>query len=125
MTTPTPQVYDFDNQAIQEAVDAAREAAAEQVQIASGDPTALDLTAGQASEVTIQAACISVTVSNRRVCVNLPFGFGQACLPIPISIGEGTSARACLDVRTFLGIPTGVCVSVHVGQSQVVRKCFP
>jgi hypothetical protein len=125
MTTPTPEVYEFDAAAIQGALEAAREAAAEQVQIASEDPTALDLTAGQASEVTIQAACISVTVRNRRVCVSLPFGFGQACLPIPISIGDGTSARACLDVRTFFGIPTGVCVSVHAGGSQIVRRCFP
>jgi hypothetical protein len=113
MTTPTPEVYEFDAAAIQGALEAAKEAAAEQVQVASEDPTALDLTAGQASEVTIQAACISVTVRNRRVCVSLPFGFGQACLPIPISIGDGTSAQACLDVRTIFGIPTGVCVSVH------------
>jgi hypothetical protein len=125
MTTQTPQYYNFDPAAIQDALEAAREAAAEQVQAAGADPTALDLTAAPASEVTIQAACITVTVQNRRVCLSLPFGFGQACLPIPINVGGGTSAQACLNVRTILGFPIGVCVTVRVGGSEIVRQCFP
>jgi xylose isomerase len=44
MTTPTPEVYEFDAAAIQDAVEAAREAAAEQFSCLGG-PTALDLTA--------------------------------------------------------------------------------
>jgi hypothetical protein len=126
MTTPAAQeYYEFDPEAIQGALEAAREAAAEQVQVAVQDPTALDLTAAQASEVTLQAACITVPVQNRRVCVSLPFGFGQACLPIPISVGDGTSAQACLDIRTIFGFPTGVCVLVRVGGSEIGKKCFP
>ena len=126
MATPTPEeVYEFDAAAIRGALEAAREAAAEQVQVATADPTALDLTAAQASDVTVLAHCITVTVRNRRVCLRLPLGLGQACLPIPISIGDGTSAEACLRTRTKWGIPTGVCVSVRVGGHEIVEQCFP
>ena len=125
MTTPTPEVYEFDAAAIQGALEAAREAAAEQVQAAAADPTALDLTTAQVSEVTIQAACLTVTVRNRKVCLSLPFGLGSVCLPIPINVGDGTSAQACIDVNTILGFPIGICVFVRVGGSEIVRKCFP
>ena len=125
MTTQTPEVYEFDAAAVQGALEAAREAAAEQVQVAGADPTALDLTAAQASEVTVLAQCITVTVRNRRVCLRLPLGIGQACLPIPINIGDGTSAQACLNIRTSWGFPTGVCVSVRVGGNEIARKCLP
>jgi hypothetical protein len=124
MTTPE-YYYEFDAAAIQGALEAASEAAAQQVQAAAADPTALDLTTAQISEVTIQAVCLTVTVRNRKVCVSLPFGFGSACLPIPFHVGDGTSAEACLDVKTILGFPIGVCVFVRVGGSEIVRKCFP
>jgi hypothetical protein len=125
MIMPNEFYYQFDTNAIQGALDSAREAAAEQAQVATSDVTALDLTTAQVSEVTLQAACVSVTVRNRKVCLSLPLGFGSVCLPIPISIPEGEAASACLDIRTVWGFPTGVCVSVSALGSQIVRKCFP
>jgi hypothetical protein len=134
MTTPdtpeystpvTPETYGFPPDAVQNAIDAARGAAAEQVQALEGDITALDLTTAQVSEVTLQAACISVEVRNNKVCLSLPLGFGSVCLPIPIPIPSGTAASACLSIRTVWGFPTGVCVSVSALGNELVRKCFP
>jgi hypothetical protein len=122
---PNPEYYyEFDTAAIQGTLEAAREAAAEQLQVAAADATALDLTAALATDVTVTAACITVTVRNRKVCLSLPFNLGSVCLPIPFSVGDGTSAQACISVRTFLGIPIRVCVSVSVGGSEIVRQCF-
>jgi hypothetical protein len=115
--------HEFPAEAVQGALEAAREAAAEQVQVF--DVTTFDLTTAQVSEVTLQAACVSVTVRNRRVCLSLPLGFGSVCLPIPIAIPEGEAASACLSIRTVWGFPTGVCVSVSALGSEIVRKCFP
>ena len=124
MTKPTDQeVYEFDAEAVQAAVDAAREGVP--TEAASADVSTLDISNSVGAELTVLAQCITVTVRNRKVCVRLPLGLGTACLPIPISIGDGTSAQACLSIRTVWGIPTGVCVSVSVGGKQIVRKCFP
>jgi len=91
----------------------------------TADVSTLDLTTAQVSEVSIQAACIEVTVNNGRVCLSLPLGIGSICLPIPLGIPDGTAASACLDIRTTWGFPTGVCVSVSALGHQVVRKCLP
>jgi hypothetical protein len=123
---PKPEYYhEFDTESVQNALEAARAAAAEQVQVATADVTTLDLSSAQISEVTLQAACIEVTVRNSRVCLSLPLGFGSICLPIPFNIGEGTAASACLDIRTIWGFPTGVCVSVRALGNEIVKKCFP
>jgi hypothetical protein len=126
MIMPNPDYYyEFDTEAIRATLEAAREATAEQVQVATADPTALDLTAVLASDVTVTAACVTVTVRNRKVCLSLPFGLGSVCLPIPISVGDGTSAQACLSVRTIIfGIPVAVCATVSVGGIVIVRQCF-
>jgi hypothetical protein len=122
---PTPEYYyEFDTEAIRATLEAAREANAEQLQVATADPTALDLTAVLASDVTVTAACITVTVRNRKVCLSLPFNLGSVCLPIPIHVGDGTSAQACLSTRTIWWVPVAVCVSVSVGGIQIVRQCF-
>ena len=120
MTTPAPEVYEFDAAAVQGALEAA-----EQVQVAGADPTALDLTAAQAAEVTILAECITVTVRNGRVCLRLPLDLGQVCLPIPTNVVDGTSARACVWVRTKWKVPTGACASVSVGGDEIARMCYP
>jgi hypothetical protein len=133
MTTPdtpqystpvTPEIYGFPSDAVENAIEAARGAAAEQIQ-ALDDITTLDLTSAQVSEVTLQAACISVEVRNNKVCLSLPLGFGSICLPIPIPIPSGTAASACLSIRTVWGFPTGVCVSVSALGNELVSKCFP
>ena len=70
------------------------------------------------------AQCISVTVGDHKVCLNLPFGIGSVCIPLPISVPEGTAAQACLSICTTWGIPTGVKVTVSVGGVTVVTKSF-
>jgi hypothetical protein len=121
----TPYYHEFPQEAVQNALAAAQAAAAEQVQVATEDVSTLDLTTAQVSEVSVQAACIEVTVSNGKVCLSLPLGFGSICLPIPLGIPDGTAASACLSIRTWWGLPTGVCVSVSALGNQIVSKCFP
>ena len=121
----TPYYHEFPQEAVQGAIAAAQEAAAEQVQMTTADVSTLDLTTAQVSEVSIQAACIEVTVSDGKVCLSLPLGFGNICLPIPLGIPDGTAASACLDIRTIWGFPIGVCVSVSALGNQIVKKCFP
>jgi hypothetical protein len=117
--------YEFDSASVQNALDAAKSAASEQVQVAAADVTTLDLSTAQVSEVTVQATCISVVVRNGKVCLSLPLGFGSICLPIPLHIPDATAASACLHIRTILGFPVGVCVSVSALGNEIVRKCFP
>jgi hypothetical protein len=121
----TPYYHEFPQEAVQNALAAAQAAAAEQVQVATEDVSTLDLTTAQVSEVSVQAACIEVTVSNGKVCLSLPLGFGSICLPISLGIPDGTAASACLDIRTIWGFPIGVCVSVSALGHQIVSKCFP
>lgn len=74
--------------------------------------------------IRIAAQCISVTVDNGRICLNLPLGIGKFCLPIPSIIPNGTAAQACLDICTTWGIPTGVRVTVSVAGKVIVEKTF-
>ena len=72
----------------------------------------------------LSAQCISVTVQNGQVCLNLPLGIGSVCLPIPAIFPNGTAAQACLDICTKWGIPCGVEVTVSVAGHVVVKKNF-
>ena len=76
------------------------------------------------SEVSLFAECISVTVTNNQICLNLPLGFGSICIPIPLSIPDGTAASACLSICTTWGIPTGIKVSVIVAGVTIVQQTF-
>jgi hypothetical protein len=122
---PSPEhYYEFDAAAVQGALEVVREAAAEQVQVAAADPTALDLSVAQVSDVTVQAGCINVTVRDSTVCLKLPLGIGSVCLPIPINVVDGTSAQACLSIPCGWGFPRHVCVAVSALGSEIVRRCF-
>ena len=81
-----------------------------------------DISAG--GEFSILAQCISVTVANHKVCLNLPLGIGRVCLPLPINIPNGKVAKACLSICTRFGIPTGVKVTVAVGSVTIITKKF-
>lgn len=74
-------------------------------------------------EFLVRSECISVTVDNGQVCLNLPI-VGSVCLPIPLPVPSGTAAQACLDVCTTWGIPTGVKVTISVLGQVVVQKTF-
>ena len=110
----------FDEEKVQHALDAAqRHNDAVGLQKSDGGPNIL---AG--GEFAVQAQCISVTVQNNEVCLNLPLGIGSVCLPIPVSIPDGTAAEACLSICTTWGIPTGVKVTVSVAGHTIVTKSF-
>jgi hypothetical protein len=72
----------------------------------------------------VSAQCISVTVQNGQVCLNLPFGLGSHCLPVPSWLPNGTVCQACLDICTKWGIPCGVEVTVSAAGKVVVKKGF-
>jgi hypothetical protein len=71
----------------------------------------------------VGGACISVTVNNGKVCLNVPV-VGSVCIPVPKFIQDGTAASACIDVCTKMGVPTGACVSVTVLGEQIENQCF-
>lgn len=68
-------------------------------------------------------ACVSVTINNGQVCLNVPI-FGSVCIPIPLPIPSGTAAQACIDVCTKFGFPCGVKVTVSVLGQVVASKSF-
>lgn len=64
--------------------------------------------------------CVSVTVQNGQVCVDIPI-FGKHCISLPISLPSGTAAQACVSSCGFF--PTGACVTVTALGHQVAREC--
>jgi hypothetical protein len=112
--------HEFDKKAVQGALDAAQ--AHNEMFGVSRVSHDMDISAG--GDFLVAAECISVTVENNKVCLNLPLGFGKVCLPIPVSIPNGTAAKACLKICTTWGIPTGIKVTVEVGGIVIVSKTF-
>ena len=112
--------YDFDAKAIDATLEAARSHGSALQLAAVNHQT--DLSSG--GKLTLGATCVSVTVQNGKVCLNLPFGFGSVCLPIPAIIPNGTAAQACLDICTTWGVPTGIKVTVSVAGRTIVQQTF-
>ena len=84
-----------------------------------------DVSALDGGELELRAACISIDSRNNKVCLKLPLGIGQVCIPVPFDIPDGSVVRACLSIRTKWGIPTGVCVKLYVAGEKIASKCFP
>lgn len=120
-TNETNEEYsEFDEQAVSATLEAAR-----QPFEGRDARAAVDLSGVDGGELELRASCISVVSGNQRVCLKLPLGIGQVCVPVPFDVRNGTAVRACLSTRTKWGIPTGVCVKLYVGGEQIVSKCFP
>ncbi|MDB5591511.1 hypothetical protein [Enterovirga sp.] len=115
---PDESYASFSSASVDQALDAARRASQAQVQ-STDRPSTLD-----DGNLKVAAQCISVTVQNGQVCLNLPLGLGSVCLPIPIPVPNGTAAQACLDICTKFGFPCGVEVTVSVAGQRVVSKHF-
>lgn len=114
------ETYSFSNEAVQGALDAAKshyDLTMMQSLAESSSPT-------QIGELSILAECISVTIGDHKVCINLPLGLGRHCIPIPVRFPDGTAAQACLSICTTWGIPTGVKVSVIVAGVTIVSQGF-
>ena len=112
--------HSFDEKRVEEALEAARSAHT-QANVAAAK-TSSDLS--DSGELALLAECIEVKVENNKICLKLPLGFGQVCIPIPISIPNGTAAKACLHICTTLGIPHGVKVTISVAGVTIVTKKF-
>ena len=82
----------FNQEKVEQALDAAQRHN-ETVGLQSSDGSPNILGGGEYSAL---AECISVTVKDHKVCLDLPLGIGSVCIPIPISVPEGTAAQACL-----------------------------
>lgn len=74
-------------------------------------------------ELLMLSECLSVTINDGKVCVNLPLGIGSVCLPIPIAY-DGNVAEACISITTTFGIPTGVKLTISVGGKIILEKTF-
>ncbi|WP_190989179.1 hypothetical protein [Pseudarthrobacter sulfonivorans] len=127
MTTGTNEQNDefveFDAQAISATFEAARQPFEGRDLGAEPDFSA----PSDRGELELRATCLSVVSRNRRVCLKLPLGIGQVCIPVPFDIPEGTAVKACLSIRfcCFGTIPTGVCVTLDVAGERIAKKCFP
>ncbi|MFC3614640.1 hypothetical protein ACFORG_12775 [Lutimaribacter marinistellae] len=115
-----PEYHSFDHEAVNQALQAAR-AAHEDKNLMAMDSTS-DIS--DSGELSLLAECIAVTVSDHKVCLDLPLGIGKVCIPIPIKFPDGEAAKACLSICTTWGIPTGVKVSISIGGITVVEKKF-
>lgn len=99
--------------------------------LAAGASHECECTGGQpaaglgASEAFAQefSACVSVTISNGQVCLNVPV-VGSVCIPIPVPFPDGTAADACIDLCKRFGIPCGAKVTVSVLGRVVASKGF-
>jgi len=121
MANGTEDEYaEFDEQAVTATLEASRQP------FEGRDSRAVtEISATDGGELELRASCISVTSGNHRVCLKLPLGIGQVCIPLPFDLPNGTAVRACLSIRTKWGIPTGVCVKLYVAGEQIASKCFP
>jgi hypothetical protein len=109
----------FSSEAINQALEAAQRHSRERMPAATHADMTLD-----DGTLKMSAQCISVTVQNGQVCLNLPFNLGSVCLPIPAIFPNGTAAQACLDICTKWGIPCGVEVTVSIAGHVIVKKGF-
>ncbi|WP_210356592.1 MULTISPECIES: hypothetical protein [Sphingomonas] len=112
----------FDNDKIAAAIRSAQEHHEEHLQaLRTTDASKMTLTDGA---LKLAGGCIDVTVTNGKICINLPLGIGSKCLPVPGWIPNGTVAKACISICTKWGIPCGVEVSVTVAGVTVVKQGF-
>ena len=116
----TTTYHEFDSKAIEGALAAVRAHNDTEGMVASGGK----LSALAGGEFMVSGGCISVTVGNHKICLNLPLKIGKICIPIPLSVPNGTAAQACLHICTFFGIPTGVRVTISALGHVIVRKTF-
>lgn len=109
----------FSRDAVNQALEAAQRHSKERMPATTSDEMEL-----QDGALKISAQCISVTVQNNQVCLNLPLGIGSVCLPIPSGFPNGTACQACLDICTKWGIPCGVEVTVSIAGHIIVKKGY-
>lgn len=121
-------VQKIDDNAVEEAIAAAR---SHHQETAGASGAAAESSAAESrpaltdnGQMEIAAQCVSVTVADRKICLNLPLKIGRVCLPVPPFVPNGKVAQACVSICTKFGIPTGVRLTVSVGGQVIIRKTF-
>ncbi len=109
---------EFSAEAIAQALEAAQRHSAPRLQAASGQGLVF-----ADGALKVSAQCISVTVNNGQVCLNLPV-VGSECFSVPSWVPNGTAVQACLDICTKWGIPCGVEVTVSLAGQKIFTKGF-
>lgn len=117
----TSQLPSFDATIIEQSLDAAKRGSETMLLASASKGGGVQLADGA---LKVSAQCISVTVTNGQVCLNLPLGIGSVCLPVPSWVPNGTAAQACLDICTKWGVPCGVEVTVSVAGQQIIAKGY-
>ncbi|MBD2099306.1 hypothetical protein [Leptolyngbya sp. FACHB-261] len=72
-----------------------------------------------APESYILADCVSVTVKDNKVCLELPLDLGKKCIDLPDWVPNGEAARACVSVKRKWRVPVGVNLCVYVAGEEV------
>ncbi len=112
--------HEFDQKEVSAALDAAAKHYDHKALVSSGATVGPAMDDGH---LALSAGCVSVTVENGKVCLNLPV-VGKECLPIPAIFPNGTAAEACISICTTFSIPTGVRVTISVAGRVIVTKTF-
>lgn len=118
------QYHDFDEQAVTESMAAVQEhgGGAGGMEAASAGGPQVNM--AETGEMFVAAQCVSITVQNNQVCLNLPLGIGKVCLPIPKWIPNGAKLEACIGLCYTWKIPTGVKVTVTFNGKVIVQKSW-
>jgi hypothetical protein len=114
----------FDQEKIDAALETARlhhESFNVGTRLTANDLSKVDVHA--AGEFSISGGCITVSVNNGKICLNLPI-VGQYCLPVPSWIPSGAQLQACVSICTTFGIPTGVKLTVSFNGQIIFTKTF-
>jgi hypothetical protein len=122
MTSPTDEEYhSIDDAAVTATLEAARQS------FGAGDVREVtEISPTNSGELELRASCFEIRSTNRRVCLRLPLGLGNVCIPLPFDLPDGSLVRACVSIRTvWPGIPTGVCVRISLAGEQLVKRCLP
>jgi len=109
---------EFSAEAIDQALEAARRHSSARIQAVSGQGLVF-----ADGSLKVGAQCISVTVQNGQVCLNLPV-VGSECFSVPTWVPNGTAVQACLDICTKWGVPCGVEVTVSLAGQRILSKGF-
>ena len=112
----------FDEKAFSETLAAQAQSDALGATEAQGQPLA---NLAESGEMFLAAQCISVTVKNNQVCLNLPKPISKSvCLPVPKFIPNGQKIEACIGICYTWKIPTGVKVTLTFNGKLIAQKSW-
>src|SRR3954469_1300706 len=113
----------FDENAVNESIASVQTLGEAHGLAAAGDQSLANL--AESGEMFLAAQCISVTVKNHQVCLNLPKPISKSiCLPIPKFIPDGAKLEACIGICYIWKIPSGVKVTVSFNGKVIVQKSW-